>query len=225
MCKLKIETEFSICITSKIHHAKECYVELPITSGNITWFLTPKTHILIRTGTQIECDSIIPPYYKVDNNWISLTSTPRKIEKNIAAFKPKIIKNWTPEKLNSLATSGIHAQQDLEKFEERLLFPMEIKFILNTIAKFTQSENSAKDDLISNFLTEKSLTHIAESTWNKIIKKYEEYGIISSGIIITFIVMQLIKMVVDMIRGYTPQILYGCPATYLDQYSHPSYIY
>ena len=45
---------------------------------------------------------------------------------------------------------------------------MEKKFILNTIAKFTQSANSAKDDLMSNFLTEKTLTHIAESTWNKI---------------------------------------------------------
>ena len=39
-----------------------------VLSGNTTSFLTPKTHILIRTGTQIECDSIIPPYYKIDNS-------------------------------------------------------------------------------------------------------------------------------------------------------------
>ena len=84
--------------------------------------------------------------------------TPRKTENNITVFQPKIIKNWTPEKLNSLATSGIYTQQDLEKFEERLLFPMEKKSIVNTIAKFTQSPNSAKDDLMSNFLTEKILT-------------------------------------------------------------------
>ena len=64
---------------------------------------------------------------------------------------------------------------------------------------------------MSNFLTEKTLIHIAESTWNKIIKKYEEYGTISSGIIMTLIVMQLIKMLVDMIiRGYAIQKLYGC---------------
>ena len=108
------------------------------------------------------------------------------------------------EKLNSLATSGIYTQRDLEKFEERLLFLMEKRSIVNTIAKFTQSANSAKDDLMSNYLTDKTLTHIAESTWNKIFKKYEEYGTITSGIIMTLIVMQLIKMVVDMIiRGYT----------------------
>ena len=42
---------------------------------------------------------------------------------------------------------------------------------INTIAKFIQRANSAKDDLMSNFLTEETLTHIAESTLNKIIKK------------------------------------------------------
>ena len=190
-------------INVKIHHTKECYEELPVTSGNTTWFLTPKTHIL--------CDSIIPPYYKVDNNWITLTPTPRKIERNITVFKPKIIKNWIPEKLNSLATSGIYTQQGLEKFEERLLFPIEKKSIVNTIARFTQSSNSAKDDLMSNFLTDKTLTHIAESTWNKIVEKYEEYGAISSGIFMTIIIMQLMKMLVDLIiRGYTLQKLFGC---------------
>ena len=198
-------------INVKVQHIKECYEELPVISGNSTWFLTPKTHILIRTGTQIECDSIIPTYYKIDNNWITLTPTPRKIERNITVFKPKIIKNWIPEKLNSLATSGIYTQQDLEKFEERLLFPMEKKSIMNTIAKFTQSANSAKDDLMNNFLTEKTLTHIAESTWNKLLEKYEEYGAISSGIFMTIIIMQLTKMIVDLIiRGYTLQKLYGC---------------
>ena len=40
---------------------------------------------------------IIPPYCKVDNHWISLTPIPKKIEKNIIIFKPKVIKDWTPE--------------------------------------------------------------------------------------------------------------------------------
>ena len=64
---------------------------------------------------------------------------------------------------------------------------------------------------MSNFLTDKTLTHIAQSTWNKIIEKYEEYGAISSGIFMTIIIMQLTKMLVDLIiRGYTLQKLYGC---------------
>ena len=61
---------------------------------------------------------------------------------------------------------------------------MEKKSIINTIRKFTQSENSAKDDIMSNLLTERTLTNIAENTWKKLLEKYEEYGSISSGIII-----------------------------------------
>ena len=60
-------------INVKLQHIKKCYEELPVISGNTTWFLTPKTHILIRTRTRIECDSIIPPYYKIDDSWISLS--------------------------------------------------------------------------------------------------------------------------------------------------------
>ena len=73
-------------INVKIQHTQECYEELPVIPGNTTWFLTPKTHIMIKTGTQIDCDMIIPPYYKIDNNWISLTPTPRKIEKKYHCF-------------------------------------------------------------------------------------------------------------------------------------------
>ena len=74
-------------VNVKVQHTKECYEELSEISGNTIWFLTPKTHIIIRTGTQVDCDTIIPLYYTIDINWISLTPyTPRKIEKNYYCF-------------------------------------------------------------------------------------------------------------------------------------------
>ena len=105
----------------KIHHTRECYEELPAIAGNTTWFLTPKTHILIKTGTQVDCETIILPYYKIDSIWINLLPKPRRVEKNITTSKSRISKNWELKNFNSLATSGIYSQQDLEKFEERLL--------------------------------------------------------------------------------------------------------
>ena len=100
------------CTTTsvKLHHTRECYEELPVIAGNTTWFLTPKTRILIKTGTQVDCDTIIPPYYKIDGSWINLLSKPRRVEKNITTFKSRISRNWEPAKLNSLATSGIYSQ-------------------------------------------------------------------------------------------------------------------
>ena len=141
---------------------------------------TKNVYILVKTGTIVDCDTIIPPYYKIDESWINLLPKPRMVEKNITTFKSRISRDWEPEKLNSLATSGIYSQQDLEKFEERLLFPLEKKAIVNTITRITQSSSSVKEDFMKNLLTETTLTNIAENTGKKIVEKYEEYGMITS---------------------------------------------
>jgi len=47
----------------KIQHVKECNLELPVQKGNETYFLSPRTHILIKTGTQISCNRITPPMF------------------------------------------------------------------------------------------------------------------------------------------------------------------
>ena len=63
---------------------------------------------------------------------------------------------------------------------------------------------------MKNLLTETTLTNVAENTWKKIVEKYEEYGMISSRIIMTVIIWQLIKMMIDLIiRGCALHALYG----------------
>ena len=84
----------------KINHIRECYEELPVIADNTTWFLTPKTHILIKTGTQVDYDTIIPPYYKIDGSWINLLPKLRTVEKNITTRKVK----FTSYKWNILST-------------------------------------------------------------------------------------------------------------------------
>ena len=98
----------------------------------------------------------------------------------------------------------------MEKFKERLLFPIKKKTIVNTITRSTQSSNSVKDDFMKNFLTEIKLTNIAENTWKKIVEKYEEYGMIISGIIMTLVISQFIKIMIGLIiRGCALHALYG----------------
>ena len=65
----------------KLAHTKTCYMQLPVLTKNQTRFLTPKTHILLTKGTEINCNSIIPQYYKIDENWITLTPEARTTKK------------------------------------------------------------------------------------------------------------------------------------------------
>lgn len=54
-------------VAVKIRHTERCYNELPVTYQNSSLFLTPKTHILLRTGTIRECTSVLPTMYLVEN--------------------------------------------------------------------------------------------------------------------------------------------------------------
>ena len=63
---------------------------------------------------------------------------------------------------------------------------------------------------MKNLLTETTLTNIAENTWKKIVEKYEEYGMTSSGIIMTLAICPFIKIMIDLIiRGCALHALYG----------------
>ena len=56
-----------------VRRASRCYLELPILRGNISLFLTPKTHIILRKGTETPCDGAIPATYFINNNWYEIS--------------------------------------------------------------------------------------------------------------------------------------------------------
>ncbi|XP_076545674.1 uncharacterized protein LOC143305528 [Osmia lignaria lignaria] len=190
-------------------HTDKCYTQLPVTSGNQTRFLTPKTHILMKSGTQIECNTIIPQYYKLNNNWIALTPTPRKAQKP-GILKPNTNISWEYKEINSLASSGIYSQEDLQELQQYIMFALEKSALLNTIARGMLGEESVQGGLINNLFTENTLSHIAENTWNKFVEKFIKFGSISSAVIMILIIIHICKLIIDtIIREYTLHTVYG----------------
>ena len=43
----------------KVAHSNKCYMELKITYQNQTLFLTPRTHILTKRGTTVQCNPVL----------------------------------------------------------------------------------------------------------------------------------------------------------------------
>lgn len=95
-----------------VRHTKECYQELPVLKSNITMFLTQKTDILLKKGTQIECNPFIPPMYKMNNEWFKSLPKPTESMKPIT-LEPLTKRSWQYVNPMNLATSGIHAFKDL----------------------------------------------------------------------------------------------------------------
>ena len=49
----------------KIKNGTECYAQLQVERNNETMFLTPRTRILLKRGVQVNCNHLLPSYYKV----------------------------------------------------------------------------------------------------------------------------------------------------------------
>lgn len=194
----------------KIEHGEECYTQLQVSWNNETWFLTPKTHILIKRGTLISCNPALPSYYKIDEIWYKIL--PRPVE----TISPEIISpittaNWTYKNPASLATSGIYSDSDLDKLRDHINFPMERPALLNTVARNLAGHPTVhKGGSLYHLFDEESLTKLAENTWGKVWQKFMNFGTFSAGIIAIVMIIQFFKILFDtVIRGYTLHSIYG----------------
>lgn len=119
---------------------------------------------------------------------------------------------WTYFTLGSLATSGIHTQQDIDKLRDHIMFPAEKPALLNSVVRGITGYSSAADTaLMYDLLNEDTLNKIAKSTAKRIWSAFVSFGSTTAGIMGTFIIIRFIKIIIDIaIHGYALHMAYGC---------------
>lgn len=188
---------------------QECYENLPVYHNEELRFLTPKTRILIKNGIQVKCNPLLPSYFKIGKQWISLGPTVRKVDEP-KSLEPDIRDNFTLGRLINVATAGIYSQQDLENFIQRLLFPIEKQSLLNSVARAMVNEPVKDQAALANLITDNVITSIAMRTWNYLWADFMIFGQFSSGIISIIMISQVVIMIVEfLIRGYTLHKIFG----------------
>jgi len=111
-------------IVVEIRRDENCYMELPVTAYNRSLFMSPGTHILQEHAQQIECNSIMPAMYYLEDKWI--------------AFAPYLTTGITPQELRvdseeqfsfqtikSLGTGGIYTKSEIQRAQDDMMFSME----------------------------------------------------------------------------------------------------
>ncbi|XP_071632788.1 uncharacterized protein [Temnothorax longispinosus] len=194
----------------KISHAQECYEQLPVMFNNETYFLTPKTHILLRQGTQINCNSLAPPMYLLGDSWYKIM--PRPVETlTPTVIKPTTKPTWKYVNPGALATSGIYTQKDLEDLKDHIMFPAERPAVLNTIARGLMGQSTVlHGGSISNLFDEASIKKIAISAWENFWSKFLIFGNISAGLLGIYLFARGIKLILDtLVHGYALHTVYG----------------
>ena len=175
--------------------------------GNLTYFLTPRTHIFKARGTKISCNTILPSYYLVEGSWYKLIPEgvePITIQPSAQATREYI----SPA---SLATSGIYTEKDLEELRDTIMFPVEKSSFLNDVAREMHGATVADHDgTLMKLMNEDTMEKIIQSTWDRLWKKFMTFGTANAGVIAILLILQAIKMVIEVIiNGFLLHRIYG----------------
>lgn len=199
-----------IPVEVKIRHTDECYVELPAYHGNISVFVSPKSEIITRQGTQQDCNNLLPVMHQIDDIWYKFVPKP------VESLAPQVLQpstkpTWKYLNPGSLASSGIYSDNDLSKLRDHIMFPVERPALMNTIVRGATGHHIPADSIsMYNFLDEKTLSKIASSTSEKIWGGFITFGSASVGILGIWIVIRLIKMIIDiLLHGYAIYTVFG----------------
>lgn len=200
------------CVPAKcrIRHTEGCYNELPVTYRNESYFLLPRSRILVRKGTGKECNELLPTMYKVDGTWFKITNRP------VEVLAPPIIQpltkpRWKYVSPDALATNGIYTEEDLTRLRDHIMFPVEKPVMLNVIAHGAMGGRVPPGTVsISNLLDESTLDRIAEGAGRKLWKGFVSFGSISAGVLAIFMIIRGTKLIIDtIIHGYALHSIYG----------------
>lgn len=181
-----------------IRKTDTCYKEMPITYNNQSYYLTPKTRLIQKYGTEIDCDSRLNAWYKIGEDWISFTTT-----HHLAPSPERLLPNKTadlPTKELHLAVSGIYSYEDAEKLRDKLMNPYERAAITNTITRgVIGARYDPQGTNIYNMFDENALEKIKTSVVEKIWGWFTVFGNFASGMFGVYIVFRIIKFVLDTI--------------------------
>lgn len=197
-------------VKCRIRHTEGCYNELPVAYRNESYFLLPRSRILVKKGTGKECNDLLPTMYKIDGTWFKITNRP------IEVLAPPIIQpltepRWKYVSPDALATSGIYTEEDLTRLRNHIMFPVERPATLNIIAHGAMGGRVPPGTVsMGNLLDESTLDRIAEGAGRKLWKGFISFGSASAGILAIFVIIRGTKLIIDtVIHGYALHSIYG----------------
>lgn len=144
-----------IPVMCTIRQTEKCYDELPVNHENKSYFLTSRSRLLSKSGTQRKCNQLLPPMFNIQDTWYKLI--PRSVE----SLPPSVIRpltkpTWKYVNPSNLATSGIYSINDLNHLRDHIMFPVERPAALNTLAHRAMG-NKLLAGTIFNMLDEETL--------------------------------------------------------------------
>ncbi|APG78738.1 putative glycoprotein [Hubei diptera virus 11] len=185
----------------------KCYNELPVTyDGNLA-FMLPRTRILSKIGTEVDCSGLINIMYKLTDSWYSVS---RDL---IHTHKPEIISItpndiWEFKMISGLAESGIYSQRDLDQVQKILMNPVEKEILSSRILRTLDGASSLPTGYsLYNTFTPQDLERLTKNTVSTFFMvfygKMTTIGNFFSFLLALFMILRFIKFILNSIINWT----------------------
>lgn len=188
-----------------------CFSDLPVWYNNQSAFLSPKTGIIKKTGTEIECSSILPSWFYLHDGWYTMTPGAMTGDFKPLLLSPNSESKWTYKVPSQLGSTGIYTEEELSRFEKSLMFPGEKQSILNVIAQGVSGRAISNQGLsISKFVSVEDVQKIGDSILTKMWGIFSSIGRWTSGLLGIWVIYKLIKTIINtLINGHTLYSVFG----------------
>lgn len=148
----------------------KCYQELPVVYRNESMFRTAMTHIITKHGTEVDCQPLLPVSFALENNWVELNPEMKRAEPAIELDANEEVDQIVMRKISPISSNGVYTKEDMEKFQNTLLFPTEKEAISNQVVRRIAGKVHSADPYdMQNLFTPnefRSLAHsAAEEVW------------------------------------------------------------
>lgn len=183
----------------QIRRTEACYHELPVSSNNKSMFMSPVTRILQSHAEEIECNSVTPPLYFLDNEWVGLTPYPT-IKRSPKQLTVEEAPNLQFSPIQPVGQHGLYTQEEISKVQKILTFGTERKAVENIITRRVtglRAENQGYTTL-KIFNTEE-LAELGKSTLRQIYGWFTDIGIFMSSLIGVYVIFRAIKYSIGVI--------------------------
>lgn len=206
------------CLPVNVTHREtmECFNELPVTFNNEDYFMSPRSRILVKVGTQVQCSNILHNMYRLNNEWfmrmkggVLIQGTPP----SEVSLKPAT--EWLYRPLNNV-DGGLYSTEQMDSLNKVVFTPLtqsaEVVNYINTInGNFERLEGNLDPSRAFSLKDLMALRKkLQQSLWEHFKSFATSIGDVTSFVIGTFLIFKGVKFIANtIINGYIIGYAFG----------------
>nr|AQU42769.1 VP2 [Morris orbivirus] len=135
--------------------SEDCTLEYPVYYANISYFMSPRTHVLQKTGTPTPCADVLTPEYKIANKWYSFRKGMFPTH-NPIVISPKSPPRWEGLDLGNIISAGIYTPEQIERVRHQIMYPQERRAINEIFTGSLNGDSISHNSLNYGILIDKN---------------------------------------------------------------------